>query len=68
LTVNFYSLQTASGQLSFGEPQKRKVRPVAQDRLEPAVPGEKFAHPRRVKFYNVKRQHGDMLRSARRRD
>src|SRR5688572_13944371 len=44
------------------------MRPVAQHRLKPALLGQKFSHTNTVKFYDVKCQHGHMLRSAGRRN
>src|ERR1044072_3981191 len=56
------------GQVLFFKAEESEVRQVAEHRLEPTVLRQNLAHWRIVKLHDVKREHGDVLRSPGRGD
>src|ERR1044072_945538 len=68
LPVDLQTAESVFRQVLFLQPEKREVRQVAQHSLEPAVVRHDLADAGVLKLVDIKRQHRDVLRRARRRD
>src|SRR5436190_24043388 len=64
LPVDLDTAQSMLRQVFLFQTEKRKVRQIAQDRLEPAVLRHDLAHARVLKLVHVEREHCYVLRRA----
>src|SRR5829696_691737 len=68
LAVDLDVSEAVLRQVLLFQTEKREVRQIAEDRLEPSMLRHDLAHSRIFKFVDIERQHRDVLRSAGRGD